>query len=305
MKANYLYILFLFQCLIGGTTWAFQKVGLEGSLPLWSAGMRFVIAGSVILVILLLLKKVTVKKELLIVSFLYGMMYFTIPFGVIYWSSLHLPTGLISVLAASISVFALIVSSMVIRSIPSPSQILGTIAAFLGIAIVFSNQMYVEVTTFEVISMFLILLAMLGSAIITVSVKKKLNHFPIINFTCFAMLSGGALLTISSLLFETGSRSFGGISLISLLYLAVVGSMIGFAINMYLLKKWHISKATAHLYISPIIALYIGSLFLNEQLNIGVYVGSIFVIAGVMLINLNLKFKKKSLLIKSETPMNR
>jgi ABC-type spermidine/putrescine transport system permease subunit I len=35
------YLFFIILCSIGGTTWALQKLGLNNSLPLWSAGMRF------------------------------------------------------------------------------------------------------------------------------------------------------------------------------------------------------------------------------------------------------------------------
>ncbi|MGV2448490.1 UNVERIFIED_CONTAM: DMT family transporter, partial [Bacillus sp. ATCC 13368] len=39
-------------------------------------------------------------------------------------------------------------------------------------------------------------------------------------------------------------------------------------------------------FISPVIALYIGFLFLDEKLNANIYLGTLFVIFGVMFINL-------------------
>ncbi|MEH7567715.1 DMT family transporter, partial [Priestia megaterium] len=62
----------------------------------------------------------------------------------------------------------------------------------------------------------------------------------------------------------------------------------------YLLTKWHISKATAHLFISPVIALYVGFVFLGETLNKQVYIGTAFVIAGVIFINLKKQVEKNT-----------
>jgi drug/metabolite transporter (DMT)-like permease len=76
--------------------------------------------------------------------------------------------------------------------------------------------------------------------------------------------------------------------------LAIIGSVLGFSINIYLLKKWHISKATAHLFISPVIALYVGFVFLGETLNKQVYIGTAFVIAGVIFINLKKQIEKNT-----------
>lgn len=272
--------------MIGGTTWAFQKVGLEGSLPLWSAGMRFLIASSLIASYLFIKKQFFVSREVFIISFLNGLMYFSIPFGSVYWASLYLPSGLISILAASISVFALLVNRLLKGVPPTNRQKWGVVLSIFGIIFVFGNQLLIRVNTVELIAMVIVLFAMFGSAFITVQVQQKINSLPILTFNSLSMFSGGTILLVLSLMLEDGNRTFFSISLFSLLYLAIVGSILGFWINIYLLKHWHISKATAHLFISPVIALYVGFIFLGETLHNNVYLGTVFVILGVMLINL-------------------
>ena len=280
------HVLFGLLCLIGGTTWAVQKAGLKDSLPFWSAGMRFMIASVMIAVFLLIRKQFVVSKELLVLSFFNGIMYFSIPFGSVYWASLYLPSGLVSILAASISVFALIINRLVKGTPATKIQKWGIFLALLGITIVFGNQLFFKVEVTEIISMAAILCAMFGSAFIQIKVQQKIRTLPILSFNSLSMLSGGTILLISSLVVESGTRTFSGISLYSLLYLAIIGSILGFWINIYLLKNWHISKAPSHLFISPVIALYIGFLFLDETLNANIYLGTLFVIFGVMFINI-------------------
>jgi len=259
---------------------------LEGSLPLWSAGMRFLIASSLIASYLFIKKQFFVSREVFIISFLNGLMYFSIPFGSVYWASLYLPSGLISILAASISVFALLVNRLLKGVPPTNRQKWGVVLSIFGIIFVFGNQLLIRVNTVELIAMVIVLFAMFGSAFITVQVQQKINSLPILTFNSLSMFSGGTILLVLSLMLEDGNRTFFSISLFSLLYLAIVGSILGFWINIYLLKHWHISKATAHLFISPVIALYVGFIFLGETLHNNVYLGTVFVILGVMLINL-------------------
>ncbi|MFP7484293.1 EamA family transporter [Priestia filamentosa] len=282
-------LLFGLLCLIGGTTWAFQKTGLEGSLPFWSAGMRFLIASILIAGYLFLNRKLSFSKEVLIISLLNGLMYFAIPFGSVYWASLYLPSGLVSVLAASISVFALLINRLFKGTPASKGQKMGVILSLFGIIFVFGNQLLIKGDLIELIAMAVILVAMFGSALITIQVQMRIKSLPIMTFNSLSMFSGGTILLILSLILEDGNRTFSGSSLFSLLYLAIVGSVLGFWINIYLLKQWHISKATAHLFISPIIALYVGFIFLEEALNNQIYLGTIFVLIGVIFINLKRK----------------
>ncbi|MCY6355337.1 DMT family transporter [Clostridium sp. ZS2-4] len=299
MKKNILYILFLLQCLIGGTTWAFQKIGLQNSLPFWAAGMRFIIASTLIILGLLISKKFKINKKVLVISFLYGLMYFAFPFGSVYWASVYLPSGLISVLSSSISVFVLIFAILINRTPTKNTQKVGTILCTIGIAIVFGDKLMMKGSLMEIVAMLIVLVAMIGSAFTTVIVKSKIKYLPFMTFTSLSMGFGGSFLLISSLVFEKGTRTFSGSNLISLIYLSIIASICGFCINMHILKKWHVSKATAHLFVSPIIAIYIGVIFLRESLNSNIFWGTFFVIIGVMLINIKID-KRKILVIQSE-----
>ena len=155
----------------------------------------------------------------------------------------------------------------------------------LGITIVFGNQLLIKVDVIEIVAMIVILCAMFGSAFIQIKVQQRIRSLPILSFNSLSMLSGGAVLLISSLIFESGTRTFSGVSLYALLYLAVVGSILGFGSTFICLKMAHL-KSDFPLVHLPVIALYIGFLFLDEKLNANIYLGTLFVIFGVMFINL-------------------
>ncbi|TBW49398.1 EamA family transporter [Marinobacter halodurans] len=286
LRKYHVSIAFLVLCMIGGTTWAFQKLGLEGSLPLWSSGMRFFIAGLLIAGFQVAQKKFKVDSTLLKLASLNGLFYFAVPFGSVYWASNQLPSGLISVLATFITIFALILNKL-LRGVPTTkTQQVGVSAALVGILVVFGDRIAFNQDISDAFAMAVVLTAMLGSAAITVTVQRKIRDLPLLTFVSVSMLSGAFFLLSLSLFVETGVRSFSGISLYALMYLAIIGSTVGFSLNVLILKNWHISKATSHLFISPVIALYIGYVFLGEKLTANIYVGTALVITGVMFINI-------------------
>lgn len=284
-KSSIPVIAFVALCFIGGTTWALQKTGLSNSLPLWSAGMRFLIAGLIILLFQSLRRQFKADSKVIRLALANGFFYFAVPFGTVYCASSHVPSGLVAVLASSISVYALLLNHFLRGKPASTRQIIGVVCAVAGIIIVFSNRLHIEKDSIVLLSMLAILVAMGSSAAITLKVQRHITELPFLNFVSLSMLFGGTLLIIVSLILENGVRTFTGTSLYALLYLAIIGSVLGFSLNILLLRHWHISKATSHLFISPVIALYIGYAFLNETITLNVGIGTSIVILGVMLIN--------------------
>ncbi|WP_044639805.1 DMT family transporter [Risungbinella massiliensis] len=284
--------LFLIICLVNGTTWGAQKIGLQGSLPLWSASMRFLIAGFTVGIILIVMRKWDFKIEYLKIAFLYGVFYFSLPFGIVYWATQYLSSGIISVLASTISISLLIIEYFYEKKHISLNQFIGAALSFVGLVVLLWNQLQVDASWISFVAMIFVILGMIATAIITIVVRPTLSKVSILNLNSVAMLIAGMALFITSLLFEQGARSFSGVSLTSLLYLSFVGSSITIAIYMYLIKNWDASKASGHLFISPIIALYLGHVIFNEKLGSTIYVGTAIILLGVILVNISLPASK-------------
>ncbi|MEB7852473.1 MULTISPECIES: DMT family transporter [Staphylococcaceae] len=284
-----LWLFFILVCLVNGTTWGAQRIGLENSLPFWSSSIRFLISGSLISIVLLLLKKWKLPPKGYTLALFYGVFYFSVPFGAVYWGTQYVSSGLVSVLMSMLAVM-LLVFNKIFGGIPATKmQIFGVLFSLFGIIIIFWQTLQFDYSPLSILSMLLILTSGLGSALVTIKVRDHLSYMPIFNFNAIAMIIGGIGLGIASLILENGNRSFHGPSLYALIYLSTVGSVIGLALYMTLLKHWHVSRASAHLFISPAIALYLGSLFLGETLNIYTYVGTVSILCGVMLINISPK----------------
>ena len=99
-------LIYIFLCLIWGSTWLAIKLGLADSPPLWSAGIRFLIAG-LILIIINWFRKVTYPKsikEIVRIS-LPGLIIYAFPYMLIYHAEQHISSALTAVLFASFPFF--------------------------------------------------------------------------------------------------------------------------------------------------------------------------------------------------------
>ncbi|MDD2971714.1 MAG: DMT family transporter [Lachnospiraceae bacterium] len=277
--------LFLLLCIIGGTTYAFQKIGTKNGLPLWTAGVRFLIAGCVLLVLSISNKSFKLNKQTLIFSIQYGFLYFAFPFGAIYWVGQFLPSGLLSVLSSSVAAFSVIFNYLLGGEKTNKKQIIGIIFSMIGVFAIFMQSCITSYSKKTLLFLLISLIAYLGAAYATALLKIKICKIDSISFNGVSLLIGAFLLCTSSLIFEQGDRTFLGKSLFSLLYLAIAGSLLATRITTYLMSQWHVAKVTMYRFISPIISLLVGFLLFNEVMQPYEILGTFLIVIGIFFIN--------------------
>src|SRR5882672_1236086 len=104
-------IVWLFLCMIWGSTWLFIKLGLRDLPPMSFAALRFLIAASILLFILLFKKRALPRSpsDWLLVS-VTGVMVFTLNYGLVFWAGQFIPSGQGSVLQATVPIFGIFIA---------------------------------------------------------------------------------------------------------------------------------------------------------------------------------------------------
>jgi len=293
-----IFLVYAMLCFIWGSTWLAIRFGLETLTPFYSAGLRFSLAAFFILILMkirgvkLQLDKISVRLYLTM-----GFLSFVIPFGLVYWAEQFVPSGMASVLFAVFPFFVAIFSFIFIaRESFDIFKILGIIIGFLGIVIIFSDSFSGDFN-YYLIGMFAIFLSAIMQAGIAIIIKKYGYHLNPLSMNFVPMLIAGISMLLIGLAFEdTSTNSFGLSAVLSILYLAFFGSVITFTSYYWLLKKINIVILSLTAFITPITALILGYIFYNEQLSTNDFVGSAFVLFGVLGANLRnlLRMRKKA-----------
>jgi drug/metabolite transporter (DMT)-like permease len=99
------------------------------------------------------------------------------------------------------------------------------------------------------------------------------------------MITGGAIVLIIS--FAIGERIIAMPTwrpIGAVLYLGVVGSLVGFTAYTYLLSRVRPALATSYAYVNPIIAVLLGIWILGERIHMIGMLAMVIIIVGVVLV---------------------
>lgn len=126
---------------------------------------------------------------------------------------------------------------------------------------------------------------MAGWALGSAYAKRRRRHENVFAGAALQMLFGGAVLLLAGLLLGEGrTLSFNGRTASALVYLIVVGAIVGFSAYAYALKHLPVSFVSLYAYVNPVIAVILGTLLLNEPFTIRMAVAAAVVLTGMTLV---------------------
>lgn len=284
MKAR---LVWLILCGIWGSTWLFIKLGLADLPPLTFAGIRFVIA-CVILFSIIRLRRIQLPQarsdwSLLAIT---GILSFGFNYGLVFWGEQYISSGLAALLQATLPAFGLVFAHLHL-----PGERLswaksgGVVLGVCGVGVVFSNQLHVSGRQALAGCVALILSAMFA-AYSNVLVKKSGKHLDPAILAAGQMFFGLLLLLAVGIPLEGNPLRYhwSTVALMSLLYLAVVGSVIAFLLYYWLVLNMDVTKSMLIALVTPVVAVLLGMIVLDEQIGWRTLAGGAMIMAGIAFI---------------------
>ncbi|MCL6601586.1 MAG: EamA family transporter [Paenibacillus sp.] len=286
-----IFLAYSLVCLIFATTFLAIKIGVDAGLPpFFSAGLRFFLAGSVLFLWMVWKRKVNfsllLRKEMLITgtALTFG------TFSALYWAEQYVSSGLAAVLSATGPIMILLLQTIFLRQKSPTHSLYGCLIGFVGVLILVLPNLSLDVSSLWVIGCVVILIGELGYASGTLYSKKVIATFPKVSpiaLNAAQMMYGGALMLVLSLFTEKvhvdSLLSFKAAG--SLLYLIVIGSMVGHSLYYWLVAKTNPVFPATWLYVSPPLAVGVGVLFYNEAISWVTLLGVATIIVGTVLVN--------------------
>ncbi|MGD0337495.1 MAG: EamA family transporter [Bacteroidota bacterium] len=280
-------LVFCCLCLIWGSTWLAIKVGLDYFSPFLFAGIRFLIGGSVLVIPLLLMGK-RYPREIQAWVFMcrLGIFQIVIPYALVFWGEQYISSGLAAILFAIIPFFVTIIAHYAIPGEQwSLIKFSGMVVSFTGLIIIFIKDLMLD--SQSVWGGYAIVGAALSAAIANVIGKRSGTHYnPLINVSVQLSL-GGIVLTALSLIIEPHMRwSFAFPAIGAMLFLSLFGSSLGFVGLYWLFTKMEVTKVSMISFITPVVAVLCGAIFLGEHITLNIIIGTILILTGVYLVTL-------------------
>lgn len=260
------------------------RVGLRGIPPFTGVAIRFAIASAALLALApvfgVKLGRVPNERR---IWWLNAFLTFCIPYGLVYWSEQWLPSGLTAVIFATMPLQTALVAHFLLPSERlTPRSLAGILLGFAGIAVLFSGDLQTLGGSQVAKAAALLLIAPFCAGLGGVIVKRWGSGVPPLSTAAVPMAITAVLMGALSRLVESGRPvTFNTPSVLSLLYLALVGSAVPFTLYFWLLRKESATGLSMINYATPVLAVAIGTLFLDEPFTPRIVVGSALVLVGV------------------------
>ena len=281
MKAR---LVWLLLCGIWGSTWLFIKLGLEDLPPVTFAGIRFVIAFAILFAWIRLRRMpLPVRRGDWILLAISGILAFGLNYGLVFWGEQYISSGLAALLQATLPAFGLVFAHFHLPAERlSWTRIAGVVLGVFGVAVVFSNQLAVSGRQ-SLAGCVALVLSAIFAAYSNVLVKAYGKHMNP------AILAGGQMFFGLLLLLGVGIPLEGNplhfrwtpMALLCLFYLAVVGSVIAFLLYYWLVLKMDVTKSMLIALVTPVVAVILGMLVLNEEIGWRTLIGGAMIMLGI------------------------
>ncbi len=272
---------------IWGSTYLLNKIAVTEIPPLYLAGIRFSIAGILMLFISKFLNlQLRITKRQFTNCMVSGFLFLVYGNGVFVWALQYVDSGFAALEAATQPLFVLLLMRLIDRKQIKRKSIIGILLGIVGMYLLVSQQSIVA-NTESVTGMFMILTCVLGWSYASVFVAKADLPSSFFVSTAYQMVIAGGLLFISSLLFNETWVSpvlWSVQTTWSMILLIVFGSIVAFTAFNFLLKEVSTEKVSTSAYVNPVVALFLGWLVLDERLSAQSIIATAILLAGVYFI---------------------
>lgn len=278
---------YILICILWGSTWLAIRVGLDSLTPIFSAGLRFLLA-SLFIFILMKLKNILLQKDSISIRIylILGLFSFVFPFGLVYWAEQFIPSGLASVIFAVMPFFVILFSALTMKDeVITPGQIIGVSFGFFGITTIFSEGLFLDISS-NLWGIVAVLVSSLIQAGIAVMMKKYGKHINPLSVNFIPLLIAGIIMIPAGLIAEDSAKlTCDYKAIFSILYLAFFGTVITFTTYYWLMKRINVVILSLSTFITPIVAVLLGWIFLSESFSSQTLLGSGLVLVGILFAN--------------------
>lgn len=281
---------FLAIYLIWGTTFLAIRIAVETVPPFLMAGLRFVLAGAIMLPVLLARGARLPTPIQWRSAAIGGGLMLAGGIGLVSLAERRIPSGLAALMVATIPLWITVIGRFGAGAArPTPQVYAGLGLGFVGAALLFLPALDATADRDTLAGMATALVGALFFAGGSVYSRRAPLPADTAVGTASEMLAGGALLLLISLgagePFRTAWAAISARSLLALAYLTLLGSVVGYTAYLWLLKRVEPAKVGTNFYVNPVVAVAAGRLVAGEPVTATMLVAAAVILAGVAVIN--------------------
>jgi drug/metabolite transporter (DMT)-like permease len=273
-----------------GSTYLAIRAAVEHIPPVLMAGVRFSIAGSLMLGFCRLTgRRVAVGRGQIARLALLGFLLLAVSNAMLAWSELYVPTGLAALLVAVVPIWFLLVERFLL---PAPPRL--TLSGVSGVGLGLAGMIVLlwpklaathALGGWELAACLNLLASSFCWAFASVLSKRwHLDVDPLVA-SGWQMTWAGAIDTLAGLALGQHHRAeWNGAAIAAVLYLVVFGSWVGYSAYIWLLGHVPTAQVATYAYVNPIVAVFLGWLVRGEPIDRFLVAGAVIIVPAVALV---------------------
>ncbi|MBK9728678.1 MAG: EamA family transporter [Saprospiraceae bacterium] len=281
------YLALVLVCIIWGTTYLVNKLGVTQMPPLFFTSIRQLIAGSILIAFLIIIKgEKWPDKNFLYMQTILGFLLISCGNGLGIFGLQYIDSGISAILATFSPILIAFLMS-ILKSSHSISRWtwIGLCLGTLGIIIICLQKIGTHPGKSSIIGILFTMASVIAWAFGSVYSKLHKNTYPPFMSAGFQMFIGGIPVFILSLIIEKPlGFQIEQSHLMIWAYTIIIGSLVAYSCYIYALNHLPVTLVSIHTYINPIIAILLGTFILNESLNIYIIIGALVTFTGVYIV---------------------
>ena len=273
-------------CVIWGTTYLVIRIGVQHLPPMLFAGIRWIIAGSIFIVFMKWKGKALPKANEIVHLAIVGLALLGLGNGLVVVSEQWIPSGLTALLLSTVPFGIVGLESLLPKGPKLNLTIMtGLIMGLLGVFLIFKGEVKYLLVVENRLGILGIMMAVFFWSLGSIYSKyKKVNVHPLMGASVQMLVAGTAMAIVGISLGELPKINLEMKGFFSLAYLITVGSWVGYGSYIYAIAHLPLSLVATHAYVNPIIALFLGWLILDEELNLQIIIAAFVIFVGVSIV---------------------
>lgn len=270
-------LVFALVTLIGGTNFVAVRFSNRELAPFWGAGLRFAIAGA-LLVAFALWRHIPLPRGAALPGvLLFGIVNFGVTYALAYWGLLQAPAATAATFVALVPLLTFFMTLALGMERFRWAGLVGGLISLAGVAVVFADQLRVNVPFVALGALFLQGVGIAGATVLL----KRLPRTHPIGTNAIAMLPGAAfLLALALLAGEQLALPSRPDVVPAFLYLVTVGAIGLFSGVVYVVQHWTASASAYMTVLFPIVTVAVGAAIAGETVSPQFVAGALLVTFG-------------------------
>ncbi len=285
--------------IVWGSTYLGVKFALHTLPPMLVSCTRFLIGGSLLFAFTLLRGQgMPTIQETRNAAFI-GVLLSGIGNCAVAYALMKMPSGLVALLVATLPAWMILLDFLFFSNEkPSIIGTIGLVLGLVGMAVLLNPSQQVgqqEVPVFPALIVFLGSIAWAFG-----SLKSPYLVLPnSLQSTAIQMVVGGCFSLTMSIIFEKNQlQAFQNMTTetyLAMIYLVFIGSYVGYTAYVWLINHAPPQLTATYAYVNPVVAIFLGWIFLDERLTSRSMLASSIILAGVAMMTLGRKRPPKEI----------